>query len=191
MNKVIIITAPSGAGKTTIVRRLIQAHPSLAFSVSAATREQRAQEVNGVDYYFLSQSEFENKIRENAFLEYEEVYAGNYYGTLKSEVERLWALNKTVVFDIDVKGALNIKKILKDDALSIFIMPPNKETLMERLNGRKTETQEKINMRIAKADIELEYADKFDYCVVNDQLEVAIKEVEEIIEIFLHKPLVH
>ncbi|MBP7478462.1 MAG: guanylate kinase, partial [Chitinophagales bacterium] len=169
MNKVIIITAPSGAGKTTIVRRLIQAYPSLAFSVSAATREQRAQEVNGVDYYFLSQGEFEKKIREDAFLEYEEVYAGNYYGTLKSEVERLWALDKTVVFDIDVKGAINIKKILKENALSIFIMPPNKETLIDRLRGRKTETQEKINMRISKADIELEYADKFDYCVVNDQ----------------------
>jgi guanylate kinase len=185
VNKVIIIAAPSGAGKTTIVKRLLSKDSRLAFSVSATTRSKREGEVDGVDYYFLSEDDFQEKIKHVEFIEYEEVYKGTIYGTLRTEVDRLWNKGKTVVFDIDVAGALSIKNLLKEKALAIFIMPPSKEVLVERLQNRQTETMEKILMRLAKSDKEMNQAYLFDKVVINDDLELAVKQVEEVIEAFL------
>ncbi len=189
-DKVIIITAPSGAGKTTLVKLLLEKNENLAFSVSACTRGRRENEIEGKDYYFMNSDTFQNKILEDAFIEYEEVYPGNYYGTLKTEIENLWVNNKIVVFDIDVQGAMRIKRKLKEKALSIFIKPPSKEILIKRLKDRKTETDEMIQRRIDKADKELNYVMSFDYCVVNDSLEVAYAELEGIVHKFIYQGIV-
>jgi guanylate kinase len=187
MGKLIIVTAPSGAGKTTIVHHLLKKYETLAFSVSATNRAKRAHEVDKADYYFFSTTEFRKLVKKGAFLEYEEVYDGQYYGTLRSECERLWALGKCIVFDVDVKGALNIKRAYPDDSLAIFIQPPSEEVLFERLRNRKTETPESLRKRIARATEELTFSDKFDALIVNDKLEVAFAEAEQLVEGFLSK----
>jgi len=183
--KLIIFSAPSGAGKTTIVKRLLEKNLKLEFSVSATSREARKNEIHGKDYYFLSQQEFQQKIDNNAFLEWEEVYLGTSYGTLKSEVERIRKLGKNVIFDVDVVGGLNIKKFYGDEALAIFVQPPSVEELEKRLRFRSTETEEKIKVRLAKAKHELSYAEQFDVIIVNDELEKAVQEAEKIVENFL------
>jgi guanylate kinase len=187
MNKLIIVTAPSGAGKTTIVRHLLKTYDALAFSVSATNRAKRAHETDGVDYYFLSTEAFQQRITEGAFLEYEEVYDAQYYGTLRSEVERLWALGKCIIFDVDVKGALNIQKSFPDESLSVFIKPPSKKILLERLKNRKTETPESLKKRIDRATEELTYEKRFDKVIKNDILEEALAKAEKITAAFLKK----
>jgi guanylate kinase len=176
--KCIIFSAPSGAGKTTLVHRLLASSEKYAFSVSACSREPRENEIDGRDYYFIGLDSFREKIKENAFVEWEEVYKDNYYGTLKSELNRIWSLGKTVVFDVDVVGGMNLKKIFKDNALAIFVNPPSLEVLEKRLRGRKTESEEKINMRISKATIELDRASEFDVIVENNVLEEAVEQVK-------------
>ncbi len=184
--KVIIISAPSGAGKTTIVRHLIgQSALNLAFSVSACTRAKRDHEVDGRDYYFMSVNDFRTLIDEGAFLEWEEVYKNGYYGTLKTEVDRIWEQQKHVLFDVDVVGGVNLKQIYGDNALAVFIMPPSIEVLRERLQKRGTETEEKIESRINKASLELKYAKKFDVIVLNDALPEALAETEKLVADFL------
>ena len=187
MNKLIIVTAPSGAGKTTIVHHLLDTFDNLAFSVSATNRAKRAHEKEGVDYYFLSTDDLKRLITEGAFLEYEEVYDNQYYGTLKKEVERLWAMGKCIVFDVDVKGALNIQKAYPKESLSVFIKPPSKEVLLERLKNRKTETPESLQKRIARASEELTYENRFNKVIVNDVLEIALHDAEKITRAFLKK----
>ena len=187
MEKLIIVTAPSGAGKTTIVHHLLRKFPELAFSVSATNRARRAHEIDGVDYYFLSTDNFKQRVTEGAFLEYEEVYDDQFYGTLKSEVERLWDLGKCIIFDVDVKGATSIKKAYPDESLAIFIKPPSKDILFERLKNRKTETTESLKKRIARATEELKYEDRFDKIVVNDDLERAFLESEAVVRDFISK----
>lgn len=183
--KCIIFSAPSGAGKTTIVHRLIKEIPSLSFSISACSREARINEKNGVDYYFLSIDEFKVKITNNEFIEWEEVYTDNYYGTLTSEIEKIWKENKSVIFDVDVVGGLNLKKYFGAKALSIFVQPPSMEILEERLRSRKTETEEKIRMRIQKATMEMKNVKEFDYVLVNNDLEIAVNEIKEVVLKFL------
>jgi len=185
--KCIIFSAPSGAGKTTIVHSLLSKKLGLSFSVSACSREQRGKEIDGVDYHFLGVEGFKQKIEENAFIEWEEVYANNYYGTLKSEVEKIWERAETVVFDVDVIGGTNLKKIFGENALSIFIQPPSYEELERRLRHRSTETEEKIQLRMAKANEELGYASQFDKVIINDDLEKAIQETENTIRTFIEK----
>ncbi len=185
MNKAIIFCAPSGSGKTTIVRHLLTLDNRLAFSVSACTRKQRANEVDGRDYYFLSLEEFKKRIANNEFLEYEEVYDGNFYGTLKSEVERIWAMGKAVLFDVDVEGGLNIKKYFDHKAIAIFVKPPSVEALELRLRERSTETEETLKMRIEKAVHELAYESKFEMVICNDKLEKALAEAENMVNEFL------
>lgn len=184
--KIIIVTAPSGAGKTTIVRKLLASMPVLAFSVSASTRTPRANEVHGKDYYFLTTDEFHHQIEENAFAEYEMVYAGKYYGTLKSELERIWNNQQIPMVDIDVKGALSIKEKYHENALTIFIQPPSIEALRERLSERGTETQASLEERLAKARYELSFAHEFDQIVINDELEKAYEEVKKLVSVFLN-----
>ncbi|MEC5147522.1 guanylate kinase [Chitinophaga sp. 212800010-3] len=184
--KIIIVTAPSGAGKTTIVRKLLASMPVLAFSVSASTRTPRANEVHGKDYYFLTTDEFHHRIEENAFAEYEMVYAGKYYGTLKSELERIWNNQQIPMVDIDVKGALSIKEKYHENALTIFIQPPSIEALRERLSERGTETQASLEERLAKARYELSFAHEFDQIVINDELEKAYEEVKKLVSVFLN-----
>lgn len=184
--KLVIFSAPSGAGKTTIVKRLLEKNFNLEFSVSATSREARKNEIDGKDYYFLTQYEFQQKVDNNEFLEWEEVYLGTSYGTLKSEVERIRNLGKNVIFDVDVVGGLNIKKFYGDEALAIFVQPPSVEELEKRLRFRSTETEEKIKVRLAKAKHELSYAQQFDMIIVNDDLEKAVKEAEETIRDFLN-----
>lgn len=183
--KLIIFSAPSGAGKTTIVRHLLEKNLNLEFSVSATSRAPRHTETHGKDYYFLSTEEFKKKIRNGEFLEWEEVYNGIYYGSLKSEVERIRNQGKNVIFDVDVVGGLDIKKIYGDEALSIFVQPPSVEELRNRLISRSTETEEKIQMRIAKAEQELSFAGRFDKIVINNDLEQACHETEKFIRDFL------
>lgn len=185
MNKCIIFSAPSGAGKTTIVKQLLAANFPLEFSISAATRELRGNEVDGKDYYFLSVADFKAKIENGDFIEWEEVYPDHFYGTLKAEIERIWASGKAVIFDVDVVGGINLKKHFGDDALSIFIMPPSLEVLEERLRGRATETEDRITKRLGKAKQELITADQFDYVILNDDLEKAVKGATFILEKFL------
>lgn len=182
--KLIIFSAPSGAGKTTIVKYLLQKNLNLEFSISATSREPRPNEINAKDYYFLTNDEFQNKVKNNEFLEWEEVYNGICYGTLKSEVERICNKGKNVIFDVDVFGGLNIKKFYGDDALAVFVQPPSVEELRNRLISRSTETEEKIKMRIAKANYELSFAGKFDVIVTNNDLTKACSEAEEIIRKF-------
>jgi len=185
--KVIILTAPSGAGKTSITKFLLANYPQLAFSVSATTRAPRGAEQDGIDYHFISPAAFEGHIEQNNFLEYEMVYEGLYYGTLKSELDRIWAQGKTPVLDIDVKGAIAIQKQLGEQALSIFILPPSIEVLKERLEKRNTESAEKMQMRLDKAEYEISHSDQFNAVVKNDILETACKETATLIQDFISK----
>ncbi|MCB0689861.1 MAG: guanylate kinase [Saprospiraceae bacterium] len=183
--KVIIFTAPSGAGKTTVVQHLLKTYPELGFSISATTRPKRKHEKTGVDYYFMEAEQFQKKIAANEFLEWEEVYPGKFYGTLKSEVQRIWAQNKHIIFDVDVKGATSIKSYFKDEALAVFIKPPSLNVLIDRLTNRGTENAEALKQRIEHVKNELTYEDRFDKVLVNDILEVTLKEAEFIVEDFL------
>lgn len=186
--KLLVFSAPSGSGKTTIVRHLLaQPELNLAFSVSAATREPRGQEINGTDYYFISIDEFKSHIKAEDFVEWEEVYRDNFYGTLKSEVERIWALGKNVIFDIDVAGGLRIKKKFPEETLAVFVKPPSIDELKIRLKKRSTESDDKINMRIAKASVELATAPQFDVIIKNYDLEVAKAEAHELVKEFVKK----
>lgn len=184
--KLIIFSAPSGAGKSTLVHHILKCNFNLEFSISATSRLPRGTEINGKDYYFLSQQEFRNKIDNQEFIEYEEVYNGNYYGTLRSEVERIINTGKNLIFDVDVVGGLKIKNIFGDNALALFIAPPSVNALEERLNNRKTDTQEQIKRRVEKAEFEMSFAPKFDFIIVNDHLEHAKKEAESKIKNFLN-----
>ncbi len=188
MNKAIIFCAPSGSGKTTIVKHLLANYPVLMFSVSACTRAKRSNEEDGKDYYFLTPQDFKNKINNNEFLEYEEVYNGNFYGTLKSEIERIWQLNKIVIFDVDVEGGLNLKKYFADKALAVFVKPPSVQVLANRLKERSTETAETLKMRIDKAIHELDYENRFDAVILNDDLNTALKQAEELLTNFITQP---
>jgi len=183
--KMIIFTAPSGAGKTTLVRHLLASYDFLDFSISATTRERRNHEVDGVDYHFLTKKEFQHRIENGDFIEWEEVYEGQYYGTLKSEVDRIWAKDKSAVFDIDVKGATSIKSIYKDQCLAVFVRPPSLETLIERLENRKTESEASLKKRIERVKREMTFENSFDVVLVNDLLEVAKKEAEYFTENFI------
>ena len=186
MNKVIIFSAPSGAGKSTIVNHILKLHPEMEFSISATSRAPRGSEKNGVEYYFFSEQEFRDLIAKDSFVEYEEVYPGSFYGTLKSEVERIWAKGHVIVFDIDVKGGVNVKRIFGDKALSIFIKAPSVEELRRRLEGRGTDSAEAIDRRVAKAQSETEFAKgKFDHVLVNDDLQKAFAEVEKVVADFI------
>jgi guanylate kinase len=178
----IVISAPSGAGKSTIVGALLRKYPQLEFSISACSRAPRGQEQNGVDYYFLTPDTFKQQIEQGAFFEWEEVYAGMYYGTLLAELERIWSAGKVVIFDVDVIGGLKIKEKLQTAAVSIFIQPPSIQVLEERLRKRQTDTEDKIQLRLAKAAEELSHAQDFDYVVVNDELSMAIEVVERIVQ---------
>ena len=182
--KLIIFSAPSGSGKTTIVKHLLKQDLGLAFSISATSRSPRENEKDGKDYYFLTPEEFKKKIAEGAFLEWEEVYNEQYYGTLHSEVERLRSAGKHVLFDIDVEGGVNLKKVYKGEALSIFVKPPSLAIMEERLKKRGTDSEEQLIKRIAKAKHELTYADMFDVILVNDQLDNALKEAEDLVQTF-------
>ena len=187
-NKVVIFSAPSGAGKSTIVNHLLGIHPELEFSISATSRAPRGQEQHGVEYYFYTADEFRRMIAEDKFVEHEEVYPGSFYGTLRSEVNRIWAKGNTIIFDIDVQGGVNLKRIFGDQAFSVFIQAPSVEILRERLIGRGTDTAEAIEKRVAKAASEMEFAaGKFDYTLVNDDLATALNEAERIIGDFLKK----
>ena len=187
-NKVIIFSAPSGAGKSTIVNHILGLHPELEFSISATSRAPRGQEQHGVEYYFFTAGEFRQMIAQDMFVEHEEVYPGSFYGTLKSEVERIWAKGHTIVFDIDVQGGVNLKRIFGDQAFSILIQAPSVEVLRQRLVGRGTDTEEAIEKRVAKAASEMEFAaGKFDHVLVNDDLQTAFAEAERIISAFLHE----
>ena len=185
MGKLVIFSAPSGSGKTTIVRELLKRFPQFEFSISATSRQPRGQEQNGVDYYVLTNEEFKERVERDEFVEWEEVYAGTCYGTLRSEMERIWAKGNTILFDVDVLGGINLKRLFGDDACSIFIMPPSLEELERRLRGRGTDAEEVILKRIGKAEFELSKAKEFDFTVVNDDLQVATNEVASIIENFL------
>ena len=183
--KVIIVTAPSGAGKTTIVKHLLSRFHQLAFSVSATTRAPRPGEIDGIDYYFISLEEFKTRVEKKEFVEYEEVYHHAFYGTLMEEVTRLWKENLTVVFDVDVKGAMNLKKNFGESSLSLFIKPPSTEILDQRLRNRATEELSKIEERITKAHYELEFEEYFDRTIVNDDLLVALEEAVKAVDEFL------
>ena len=184
--KLIVFSAPSGSGKTTIVRHLLkQEDLNLEFSISAATREARGEEVNGKDYYFMSLDQFKQHIKNEDFVEWEEVYRDNFYGTLKSEVERIWAKGKNVIFDIDVAGGLRIKSKFPEETLAVFVKPPSVDELKRRLKERSTESDEKINMRIAKAHVELATAPQFDVVIKNYDLDVALEEANELVREFV------
>ncbi len=185
--KVIIFSAPSGSGKTTIVKHLLTKNDNLGFSISASTRDKRGRiEVDGIDYYFLSPEEFKSKIDNHEFIEWEEVYQGNYYGTLKSEIERLWSEGKHVVFDVDVKGGLNLKEYFGDQALAIFVKVPSMEILMERLGLRDTETEDSISQRLFKARFEITFEDKFDQVLINKDLDQSLTEAQKLVDDFIN-----
>jgi guanylate kinase len=186
-NKIIIITAPSGAGKTSITHHLMRQFPQLAFSVSAATRQARGSEKNGVDYYFMSAEEFKQKIQHNEFVEWEMVYEGKYYGTLKSEMERIWNNHQIPILDIDVKGAIHVKQQYPDTALTIFIEPPSVAELKKRLESRGTETVESLAARVNKASYEISFKDQFDKQIVNDDLQQARAKAAIIVAEFINK----
>ena len=186
--KIIIITAPSGAGKTSITRYLISHHPQLAFSVSAATRLPRGAEKTGVDYYFITVDEFQNHIRNNDFMEWEMVYEGKYYGTLKSELLRIWDVQKIPVLDIDVKGAIHVQQQYPDSSLSLFIQPPSVDELKKRLETRGTESVESLTARVNKAAYELSFKDQFNELITNDDLQHACSEAEMVVADFINKP---
>ena len=184
-NKVVIVSAPSGAGKTTLVHHLLAQFPELAFSVSACTRPRRPNEVEGKDYYFMSVKAFQEAIEKGEFVEWEQVYPNKYYGTLKQEVDRIWALDKAIIFDVDVMGGINLKEYFGTKALAIFIQPPSLEVLKERLRERNTEGDDTLSERVTKASHELTFADRFDEVVVNDDLEVAKREITGKVNSFL------
>src|ERR1700744_2339619 len=186
--KLIIFSAPSGAGKTTIVHHLLGKIPELEFSISATTRQPRGQEKNGKDYYFISKEEFLHRIAKKQFVEFEEVYSGTFYGTLRTEIERIWADGKTVIFDIDVEGGLHLKRKYDTQALAIFVQPPSLAVLKERLAGRGTDSAEKLRERFIKAEKELNYAPKFDIILKNHDLQTACAEAEELVEGFISPP---
>jgi len=186
-NKLIIIAAPSGAGKTSVTRHLLKAMPGqLAFSISCATRPPRHYEVDKMDYYFITADEFKDKIAHQAFVEWEMVYEGKYYGTLKSELQRIWLMNKSPLLDVDVKGGINIQKQYPQQSLSLFIEPPSIEELEHRLKARGTETPESLKARISKASYELSFKDRFDHVIVNDTLDRACREAEAFVRRFLN-----
>lgn len=184
-NKMIILSAPSGSGKSTIIQYLLQKGFPLEFSISATTRAPRGNEKNGVEYYFYSVEEFKKKIKNDDFVEFEEVYENRFYGTLKSECERIWSKGNVIVFDVDVAGGMRLKKLFGDKALSLFIKAPSVEVLRQRLEGRKTDSVEEIEKRIAKAAYEMQFADKFDKIVVNDVLEKACHDAEQLLNDFI------
>lgn len=183
--KLVVFSAPSGSGKTTLVHHLLQQGLPIGFSISATSRLPRGKEKDGVDYFFMSENSFREKIAENAFLEYEEVYEGTFYGTLRSEVDRLWKTGKTVLFDIDVVGGLNVKRQYPDQCLALFIQPPSLSELEKRLRGRGTDNEKKIKERLTKATKELDLANQFDKVIVNDDLETAKEEVGKAVHDFL------
>ena len=185
MGKLVIFSAPSGSGKTTIVKELLKRFDCFEFSISATSRQPRGTEQNGVDYYFLTNEEFKERVARNEFVEWEEVYQGTCYGTLKSEMERIWNNDKVIIFDVDVMGGINLKHLFGEDACSMFIMPPSIEELERRLRGRGTDTEEVIQKRVAKAEFEISKAPEFDHVVINDKLDVAVDEATEIITRFL------
>lgn len=184
-NKIIIITAPSGAGKTSITKFLLNKYPLLAFSISAATRQARGEEKDGIDYYFITPEDFQQKIKDHAFVEWEMVYEGKYYGTLKSELERIWAEGKTPMLDIDVKGAIHVQQQYPQESLSIFIQPPTVDELKRRLENRGTESAENIAIRVNKAAYELSFKQYFKKTIINDDLTRACEEAENVIKEFL------
>jgi guanylate kinase len=185
--KLIIFSAPSGSGKTTIVKQLLANNPNLGFSISACTRDKRGRaETDGQDYYFLTPDEFRQKINEDAFVEWEEVYPGTYYGTLKSEIERIWASGKHVIFDVDVKGGLALKNYYQERALAVFVKVPSLEVLEARLRTRGTETEESLSKRINKMKFEWSFQDKFDVILLNDQLEDAVLEAQRLFDELTH-----
>ena len=183
--KCVIFCAPSGAGKTTIVRHLLDLNLGLSFSISATSRERRQSEIEGKDYYYFSVTEFKKRIKEEAFLEWEEVYKDNFYGTLKTETDRIWNDNKHVIFDVDVVGGLNLKHEFGDQAIAIFVKPPSINHLETRLRKRHTETEQSILRRVGKAGIEMQMAEQFDYVLLNDDLEKALIEAEKVVTDFL------
>ena len=183
--KILIITAPSGAGKTSVTTFLLERFPELTFSVSAATRQPRENEISGVDYYFMSPEEFKQKIRLNEFIEWEMVYEGKYYGTLRSEMERIWKSNKVPVLDIDVKGAIHVQQQFQGNTMSIFIEPPSIEELKRRLQGRGTETKESLDARINKASYEISFKHSFSHTIINYDLDTARQEAVQIVQTFL------
>jgi guanylate kinase len=185
--KLVIFSAPSGSGKTTIVNHLLDKFSNLEFSISATSREPRKGEKNGREYYFISPEEFRAKIKNNEFIEWEEVYKDHYYGTLVSELERIWNSNKHVIFDVDVIGGINLKKLYPKRALSIFVNVPSIEILANRLRKRSTESEEKIQKRLAKAREEMSYSTQFDFAIMNEELESAVKECEQLVRSFLAK----
>ena len=184
-NKVLIFSAPSGSGKSTVVGHILSLHPEIEFSVSATSRAPRGSEEDGVAYYFLSEEEFRARIERDEFVEYEEVYAGSFYGTLKSEVQRIWDKGHVIVFDVDVKGGVNLKRYFGEKALSVFIQAPSVEELRRRLVARGTDTPEAIDRRVAKAAEEMDFAPLFDRILVNDDLETALREAESMVDSFL------
>ncbi len=184
--KLIIFAAPSGSGKTTIVKHLLKVRNDLGFSISASTRDKRGRsEENGKDYYFLSPEEFKQKIDNDEFVEWEEVYPGNYYGTLKSEIQRIWDSGRHVIFDVDVKGALHLKQYFQEKALAIFVKVPSMQELEQRLRDRGTETEEGISRRMFKVKFEMSFQDKFDVILLNDELEHAVAQAEKLVADFL------
>jgi len=188
-DKVIIFSAPSGSGKSTIVSHILSLHPEMQFSISATSRPPRGTEQNGVEYYFMDVEEFRRRIQADEFVEYEQVYEGRYYGTLKKEVERIWNEGKVIIFDVDVKGGVNLKKYFADKALSVFIQAPSIEVLRKRLVGRGTDSPADIEARIAKAAEEMSYADKFDVILINDDLDKAFAESEAMVNKYLQEQL--
>jgi guanylate kinase len=185
MNKSVLFCGPSGSGKTTIVHHLLKANPHLSFSVSATTRPKRNNETDGFDYHFLSVEEFKKRIAADEFIEWEEVYKDRFYGTLKSEIEKIWAQNKAVLFDVDVEGGLNIKNKLQGNLLAVFIQPPSLDELHRRLRERNTETPESLKTRIEKADKEMTYANLFDKIIINENLQTAQQAAQQLVEEFL------
>lgn len=183
--KLVVFSAPSGSGKTTLVHHLLQQGLPIGFSISATSRPPRGKEKDGVDYFFMSENSFREKIAEDAFLEYEEVYEGTFYGTLRSEVDRLWKTGKSVLFDIDVVGGLNVKRQYPDQCLALFIQPPSLSELEKRLRGRGTDNEKKIKERLTKATKELDLANQFDKVIVNDDLETAKEEIGKAVHVFL------
>ncbi len=187
--KAFIFSAPSGSGKTTIVKHLLENNADLGFSISASTRDRRGRtEKDGKDYYFLSPEEFKKRIDNDEFIEWEEVYAGNFYGTLKTEIERIWQEGRNVIFDVDVKGGINLKKYFGDKALAIFVKVPSIEILKERLKERGTETEESLSRRLFKAKFEMSFADKFDVVLVNEDLNTSLKEAQKLYDQFKARP---
>jgi guanylate kinase len=183
--KAIIFSAPSGSGKTTIVKHLLQTNPDLGFSISASTRDKRGRtEQHGKDYYFLTPEEFKKKIDNNEFIEWEEVYEGNFYGTLKSEIERIWQEGKNVIFDVDVKGGLSLKKFFGDKALSVFVKVPSMEILKERLKDRGTESEESLSRRLFKTKFEMTFEDKFDVILINENLKESLAKAQQLYDGF-------